>query len=67
MQYILILCVDLFQKVKGWLKEQFVLSFSDCIKTCHRIVIHLIKVPAKCSKPKWRTNKQTQEIERVYF
>ena len=25
------------------------------------------KVPAKSSKPKWRTNKQTQKIERVYF
>ena len=25
------------------------------------------KVAAKSLKPKWRTNKQTQEIERVYF
>ena len=29
--------------------------------------IVLPKVAAKSSKPKWRTNTQIQEIERVYF
>ena len=32
MQYMQILSVNLLYKAEGWLKEQFVLYFSDCIE-----------------------------------